>query len=265
MRIPRPPDWLIYLVVVAVLLCVALGLNERSDAPPAPPSTPGGGATLMPPASPLDPSLPVSKPAATGPGAGTAFSVADTGVWVTARHVIAGCARLVIVVADGHGVAAFERSPATGEIAILTTHGGAPALPIGASSGLPRGERAFHPGFPGGAPGEVATRLIGRRNLTLVWAEDGHTEGMARSLGGLSGGPALDSGGRVVGVTLAQAPRRGRLYTTTPEALDRALAAAGVKPAQDAAGESIATDNYGRVADDLRRSLSVAQVVCLSR
>ena len=79
---------------------------------------------------------------------------------------------------------------------------------------------------------------------------------------GLSGAPALDAGGRVVGVTIAESPRRGRIYTTTPAALTEALAAA--KAAPFAVGEAITTDNYGRVADGLRRDLRVAQVVCLA-
>ena len=69
----------------------------------------------------------------------------------------------------------------------------------------------------------------------------------------------------MVGVTIAQAPRRGRIYTTTPAAVRAAIVAAGAHAAPDPAGRIITTDNYGRVADDLRRSLSVAQVVCVAR
>jgi serine protease Do len=275
MHFPRLPDWAIYLAVVAALLFAALGRRERVDAPAAPPPAPGGGGVLLPPASPLDPTIAVHGPLAKGPGAGTAFSVADSGIWITARHVVAGCGRVAIVIADGRGVAARMLPSAGGDIAILATRGGGPALPIAARGGLTRGQRAFHPGFPSGAPGEVASRLVGRGNITtrgggpavepvLVWAEEGRTAGVSDNLAGLSGAPTLDGDGRVVGVTIAQAPRRGRLYTTTPEALRRTLAAAGVKPAPDAAGEPIAADNYGRVADDLRRDLRVAQVVCLS-
>jgi serine protease Do len=67
----------------------------------------------------------------------------------------------------------------------------------------------------------------------------------------------------VIGVTVAEAPRRGRIYTTAPETVTAALAASGRRPADFAAGEPITTDNYGRVADSLRRDLRVAQVVCL--
>ncbi|MGZ6020558.1 MAG: S1 family peptidase, partial [Phenylobacterium sp.] len=94
-------------------------------------------------------------------------------------------------------------------------------------------------------------------------AETGRTDGLRGTLGGLSGAPALDDQGRVVGVTIAEAPRRGRIYTTAPETTARILAAAG-KPAADIPAQAINAENYGRVADDLRRTLRVAQVVCLT-
>ena len=100
--------------------------------------------------------------------------------------------------------------------------------------------------------------------IDLAWAEVGRTDGLNGSLAGLSGAPALDASGEVVGVTLAQAPRRGRIYTSTPDTLRHALAAAGIKPATGATGGPISVENYGRVADGLRRDLSVAQVVCLA-
>ena len=81
---------------------------------------------------------------------------------------------------------------------------------------------------------------------------------------GLSGAPALDAAGRVIGVTVAEAPRRGRIYTTAPESL-KVLLGPGRRPSPaDPNAEPITTDNYGRVADGLRRDLRVAQVVCLA-
>jgi hypothetical protein len=73
----------------------------------------------------------------------------------------------------------------------------------------------------------------------------------------------MDGRGRVLGVTIAEAPRRGRIYTTAPESF--APAVRGEQRADEAAlGEPVTIDNYGRVADALRRDLRVAQVVCLS-
>jgi S1-C subfamily serine protease len=273
---PRLPDWLVYLAVVAALLAAAVGRQERANAPPAPPPMPADEGVLLGPVSPFDPQVVVKTPAAVGPDAGTAFSLADSGVWMTARHVVEGCGKLAIVVAPGRGVATTAHTDPRSEAAVLITRGGSPALPLVGVRALRRGARAFHPGFPQNQPGEATSRLIGRERLitgrrgprgepVLGWAEAGRTGGLSDDLSGLSGAPALDGEGRVIGVTVAQAPRRGRLYTTTPSAVREALAAAGVRAAPDAAGRIITTDNYGRVADDLRRALSVAQVVCLAR
>jgi S1-C subfamily serine protease len=166
------------------------------------------------------------------------------------------------------------------DVAILTTDGGAPALPLARGAGLRIGERGFHPGFPQGRPGEVTSRLLGRQTLefrardatgrrmgraesVLSWAEAGRTGGLQGDLAGLSGAPVLDVRGQVVGVTLAEAPRRGRLYAAGFDAIQRTLSAAHVTPEPAPQPDVVSVDNYGRVADALRRDLSVAQVVCL--
>jgi serine protease Do len=277
MHFPRLPDWLIYAAIVAALLIGAIARRERANAPEPPPPVPGEEGMPLGPASPFDPSVVVQVPDQTRPGAGTAFSVADNGIWITARHVVEGCPRIAIVVADGRGVAARLIGRPEGDVAVLQTDGGAPALPmIAANPVLPKGERAFSPGFPQGRAGETTSRLMGhetlvvqgrgaRREPVLVWAETGRTDGLNGTLAGLSGAPALDSSGRVIGVTIAESPRRGRIYTTVPETMLSALTSSGQHGAGYAVGEPITTDNYGRVADGLRRDLRVAQVVCLPK
>lgn len=273
MHFPKLPDWLVYGAAVVALLVVAIGRQERADAPPPPPD-PAEGLPLAP-ASTFDPAVEVDVPEHATPQVGTAFSVSDTGVWVTARHVVDGCRTAAIVVGEGRGVAAKVSIDPRGEAAILTTEGGAPALPLGLTDGLRRGERAFHPGFPQGRPGEATSRLLGRETLVvrgrgartepvLVWAETGRTDGLKGALNGLSGSPALDRSGRVIGVTVAESPRRGRIYTTAPETVTGAIAFSGRHASPLATGEPITVDNYGRVADSLRRDLRVAQVICMS-
>ena len=275
MHFPRLPDWLVYAAAVSALLIVAVGRQERSDAPPPPPPVPGEEGLPLGPASPFDPSIVVQVPNTPEPGSGTAFSVGDDGTWLTARHVVDGCKSAAIVVADGRGVAARITIDPRADAAILTTEGGAPAVPLGLEEPLRRGARAYHPGFPQGHPGEAASRLLGRENLVvhgrgartepvLVWAEVGRTDTLKGTLAGLSGAPALDSAGRVIGVTVAESPRRGRIYTTAPETLRTLLGPHRRRGGSDfAMGEAITTENYGRVADGLRRDLRVAQVVCL--
>ncbi len=273
MHFPKLPDWLIYTAVVSALTVAAIGRREVADAPAPPPPVEGEQGLPLGPASPFDPAVVVEVPDAMKPGSGTAFSIADDGVWLTARHVVDGCRQAAIVVADGRGVAASVKIDVRGEAAVLTTEGGAPAMPLGLSLPLQRGERAFHPGFPQGHPGEVTSRLLGRETLVvkgrgarkepvLVWAEVGRTDTLDGPLSGLSGAPALDAAGRVVGVTIAEAPRRGRIYTTAPETVGQILAANPRRASTFAVGEPITTENYGRVADSLRRDLRVAQVVC---
>jgi serine protease Do len=276
MRLPQASDWLVYIGGAALILVLAFGRQEHANAPAPPPATQADQL-------PLAPSSPFSAKAIDVPNkrvtaAGTAFSVGDGGVWLTARHVLDGCRQPAIVVAGGQGVAAKMRAYQD-DVAVLTTVGGSAALPLAVTPALRRGERVFLPGFPQGAPGEAASRLLGPQTMRkrgrdarpqslLALAEVGRTDGLNGSLAGLSGAPVIDSAGEVVGVTLAEAPRRGRIYSSAPDAIRRALAAAGVKPPAPGAvsqpGEPMSVENYGRVADDLRRDLRVAQVVCLA-
>lgn len=276
MRFPRLPDWLVYAAIVVVVLFAALGRDERTDAPPPPPKSADPLGEALGPASPFDPAVVVDVPATGRPATGTAFSIARSGVWLTARHVVDGCAQAAIVVGPGTGVAVRVRIDPRGEAALLFTEGGAAPLPLALAEPLLRGQRAFHPGYPQGEPGEASSRLLGRENLVvrghgartepvLVWAETGRTEGLEGTLGGLSGAPALDAQGRVLGVTIAESPRLGRIYTTAPEVVSAVLGEANRPPELGPAGAPITPQNYFYVADDLRRELQVAQVVCLDR
>jgi hypothetical protein len=69
----------------------------------------------------------------------------------------------------------------------------------------------------------------------------------------------------VIGVTIAEAPRRGRIYTTAPETVKRLIDDAGAQlPVAPSSGAALTPQNYGQVAQTLRRDLRVAQVVCLT-
>lgn len=278
MNFPRLPDWTIYAAVVLALVIASVGRREKADAPAPPPPVPGEEGVPLGPASPFDPAVVVEMQDRPTPSSGTAFSIADRGVWITARHVVEGCGQVAIVVAEGRGVATRVSVDTQGDAAVLVSDGGSPAMPViplADAQKLKRGDRAFHPGFPQGQAGEVTSRLLGRENLVvrgrgartegvLVWAEVGRTNTLKGPLSGLSGAPTLDAAGRVIGVTVAEAPRRGRIYTTTPETLLNAMAVAGQPASSLATGEPVNTENYGRVADALRRDLRVAQVVCLA-
>lgn len=272
---PRPPDWLVYSLVVGALVVWSLRLRENADAPPAPPAPDEVEGALLGPITPFDPAVTVNAPDTPfQPTSGTAFSISRDGLWVTARHVVEGCRRPAILIGGGRAVAADVRLAPRADIAVLLTRGGSDALPVMAAQDLRAGQRGFHPGYPQARAGEVASRLLGRETLrirgrgqrdepVLAWAEVGRTDGLGGTLAGLSGAPVLDRQGRAVGVTIAESPRRGRIYTTSPDTFGPAIR--GVqKPDEPLTGRIVTVDNYGLVADDLRRDLRVAQVVCLS-
>ena len=109
MHFPRLSDWLVYIAIILAVIVVAVGRRERADAPPPPPPPAAGEGLPLGPASPFDPSVIVDAPAMPEPGSGTAFSIDDRGVWITARHVVDGCRRAAVVVSEGRGVAAEVR------------------------------------------------------------------------------------------------------------------------------------------------------------
>lgn len=271
----RLPDWLIYLAAAVLLLWVVIGQRENADAPAPSPPAAGEDAAPLHAASAINAGARhTPQPGPTASGA--AFSVSQRGVWVTAGHVVRQCQRVVLMVAEGRGVAADVVVDPEADLAVLVTEGGAPAIPISDASGIEGGMRGFHVGFPRGRPGELTSRFVGRATLppdrrgkpaqpVLAWAETGRTKGSEGALYGLSGAPVLDNVGRVLGVTVGEAPRRGRLYSTGPEAVQTLMASVGVAPAPYVPRQLITTENYGRAADELRRSLSVAQVFCFKR
>jgi hypothetical protein len=270
----RPPAWFVFPTLLVLLLLAALGRRGHADSPPPPPALPAPERAVLTETTPIDPAAVTRVRARHGPDAGTAFSVGDGGVWMTARASLAACGRPAILVSDLDGLAARAAGSPGGRAAVLVTARGAPALSL-ATTAPARGSLGYALGFPHGRPGEVAAQLIGTRVLragarggartpTLVWAEMGRTEGLTGPLRGLAGAPLLDPEGRVVGLVLGEAPRRGRLYAASPAELAAALAGARAPAPLQASGAAITPDDYGLAADALRRSLRVAPTACVA-
>jgi S1-C subfamily serine protease len=268
------PDWLLYIIVIAAVVFVLFRVDQRADAPEALPGATEAGSYLPPP-SMYDPEVLVEVgPVASGMG--TAFAISVDGWWLTARHVVDGCQDVGLIVSRGSAVPVREVKRALfADLALLRTDQAPSALALDTSERqFQINQRAFHVGFPQGRPGEAYSRLIGRETLVargrydleepvLAWAEQGRTSGLRGSLAGISGGPAFGANGQVIGVTVAESARRGRIYTAAPSSIMRFLRLEQVE-AVGAPAPRLTADNYGQESDDLRRQLAVAQVVCVA-
>jgi serine protease Do len=159
------------------------------------------------------------------------------------------------------------------DVAVFRTPGGPNPMAMDLDeSDIKLGSQGFHVGYPQGKPGEVTSKLIGRelmvtegawqgRENTLSWAETGRTQGIIGSLGGLSGGPAFDDRGNIVGITIAENPRRGRIVTTSATSIITAIRESGIQPTGAPQNELVNGD-FSTAARELRGDFKVVQLVC---
>lgn len=221
-----------------------------------------------------DPGFSVVVPPEKRNSIGTAFSIDRSGIWMTARHVVDGCTRVLIVTKPRTGVRVSQiYVHRKADLAILRTRGGAPSVRF-TNAGLRRGQTGYHFGFPKGEASAVKSTLIGRRRMrtqgrysviepVVAWAELVRVPDTQGGLGGISGGPAFDAQGNIVGVTVAGTKRRGRVYTTALTSIGDAVARARVSVARGDGRRAVITDrNFASIGAEMRRRLTVALVYC---
>jgi S1-C subfamily serine protease len=270
----RSFDILIYLGALGLMVLVLFMLSPDADVPAAAPPSEFAAemGPLLADPSPLDEMVLVQVGEPQN-GIGTAFAVNEKGDWLTARHVVEGCEKVTLEVAPGNYVPVARISIDDGhDLALLST--GRSPYPVKLALGEPlhEGAEGFAVGFPQGQPGELATTLVGRSRLVtrgrregeapiLAWAEVGRTDGLDGTLGGISGGPMFDAEGAVRGVVVAESPRRGRLYTTSPQSVEAFLTKLGVE-LQSGPAEHFDLSAYGAPSDNARRRLQVVKVTC---
>jgi serine protease Do len=288
----RIPDWVVYAVVLAVIVGTLFSSGSHDTDPfrvpdevadarvspdlgpaiPRPPIAEGELGPTLPDAHPFDERVLVQVGTAED-GIGTAFAINEAGAWLTARHVVDGCTRVGLAVGNGRMVRVDEvRTSDNSDLALLITDRAPVALQLDLDRDLRVGEPGFHVGFPQGMSGEALSVLESRSNLVtrgryqmeepvLAWAEQGRTDGVEGTLSGMSGGPVFDRDGAVVGVTVAESPRRGRIYSASPDSIRRFLDDQGlVAPGGDA--RPISSSSYAAEADRLRDSRAVVKVLC---
>lgn len=295
----RIPDWVVYAVVLAVIVgtLFSSGSNDSDPfrpfsetaeanirlpssnpdrmAPPRPPAAPGAEddiGPVLPDSHPFDERVLVQVGNAED-GIGTAFAINEAGAWLTARHVVDGCTRVGLAVGNGRMVRVDDvRTSENSDLALLITDRAPVALQLDLTRELHVGEPGFHVGFPQGVTGEAVSVLESRSNLVtrgryameepvLAWAEKGRTEGLEGTLSGMSGGPVFDRDGAVIGVTVAESPRRGRIYSASPDSIRRFLDDQGFIAAGGEA-RPISMTTYADEADRLRDARAVVKVLC---
>lgn len=234
----------------------------------------GGGGRALRPASPLDPSINIQIAPRLRSAVGSAFSIDSRGIWMTARHVVDSCPRVYVLTGPRQGmqVQRVYIHPSA-DIAILQTRRGARPLQFSWDA-LRLGMTGFHFGFPKGNPGDVRSRLIGRRVMrvhgryrtaepVVAWTEQIRVPNTTGGLGGISGGPVLDGQGRIIGVTVAGTVRRGRVYTTALTSVRAALQRARINVGAGGSGTPVPANTFPSYGNELRARLRVAKVVCL--
>ena len=138
------------------------------------------------------------------------------------------------------------------------------------------GQNAFHFGYPQGKPAAIHSVLLGRVKINpgrrtrhtepvVAWAESRRVPNFSGSLGGISGGPVLDAQGDIIGVSVVEARRRGRIFTSAPKGMRDMLARAGSSHTYTVDSHlkiNIDVHQFPEVGRNLRQSLSVSKVVC---
>ena len=217
---------------------------------------------------------------------GSALAIHPNGVWLTAKHVVEGCKKIILqagvkngkpanlvptrVVTHPHADVAVITSPRTDysrrPFKLVTRAGN-----IG---------DAFHIGFPSGKPGAVYSRFIGRMKVRrgrsrksvedlLVWAEITRIPNISGSLGGISGGAVVDRTGALIGINSAASVRRGRILTSRPRKLQHVIRLSGnISPAARQNRPMISEltrEKYPSFAKAAIQDRRVVRVICRRR
>ena len=260
----RIPDWSIYFLIVFLIYVNAARSSPEIEGSTPPPEL----GPMLPGQSPRDTTVLVEMDAPAS-GIGTAFAVDNKGTWLTARHVIDGCDSVGLNLGGGKRIKAKAAISKSADIGVLRTKWTRDPIASDLYSTRQIGEQAYLMGFPQGRPGEVIGKLLGRHRLLvrgryqteeaiLAWTEIGRTRGLKGSIGGMSGGPVLDTDGEIIGIVAAESPRRGRVYTVAPVSM-QGIIPEGIK----AKAIPISNATYGLEADRYRRDRRIAQVICI--